>query len=79
LTAPAIGALSSRLGTVRVTHWLSRIARHGAIDSLKRRQARPQRSLPATHEEADPFAEFSCSDAGPSESLILQRQAAEVR
>lgn len=62
----------------QATHWLARIARNGAIDSLKRRSARPKRHFAAASDEDDPYAEFCSTQAGPLEILILRRRAAAL-
>ncbi len=66
----------------QVTHWLTSIARHGAIDSLKRKQARPQQAMHAAtdeSDESDPFDVIASPDAGPMEQLIWQQHATMVR
>lgn len=64
-------------------YWLSSIARNAAIDSLKRKQARPQPGSPVGADDDDdpydPYAHFDSADAGPLESLALRRQAAAVQ
>ena len=61
------------------THWLTSIARNGAIDSLKRKQALPRRALPLATEDVDPFDAMPSAEAGPAEILMQQQQASFVR
>jgi len=60
-------------------HWLMSVARHSAIDSLRRKQARPDRVLYVAKDAEDPFVNHPSPDATPMESLILQQQGAAVR
>ena len=63
----------------RVIHWLAGVARHSAIDSLRRKQARPSADWYGPHAGGDPFADFCSPDPAPLESLILRQEVAAVR
>lgn len=63
----------------QATHWLTGIARHGAIDSLKRKKVRPNTIWQVAAQEDDPFDRFHSLDLGPLERLILQQQAAALQ
>ena len=60
-------------------HWLTCIARHAAIDNLRRRECRPQISHGASMDVDDPYAGMLSPAGDPHESLVSRRQAAVVR
>lgn len=62
-----------------VTTWLISIARHTAIDSLRRKKVRPVRKGHADNDSDDPYAEFASLAPGPFESLMLQRRAGALK
>jgi len=59
--------------------WLMCIARNGAIDSVKRKRARPNLSWHTDSEADNPLDDFPSLDAGPFETLAAQQHAAAVR
>nr|WP_315243194.1 sigma-70 family RNA polymerase sigma factor [uncultured Albidiferax sp.] len=59
--------------------WLTSIARNSAIDSLKRRACRPQRTLLCADNDGDDYAGACSADDGPLETLALRRRAAAVQ
>ncbi len=62
--------------------WMTAVARHTAIDGIKRRQARPKlASRPATVDvdDDDPFAMFPSPEPGPLEHAQAQQQMNAVR
>lgn len=65
----------------RASHWLGSIARNGAIDSLKRRQARPRIAVnPGLADNNDDLHErLPSADVAPLDSLIARRQTAAVQ
>ncbi len=46
--------------------WLTGIAHHAAVDSLRRRDARPQGSARSMFDESDPYAELQSADPDPA-------------
>jgi RNA polymerase sigma-70 factor (ECF subfamily) len=63
----------------RVTHWMASVARNGAIDSMRRKQARPRRGGASIGEDDDPYDGFASPDRGPVERLASQQEALAVR
>ena len=64
----------------RPIHWLSGIAHHAAIDSLRRRSARPDRlHFNAPFGEDDPCVGLTSSDADPLEHVMNLASANAVR
>ena len=61
------------------TYWLASIARNAAIDSLKRRSARPKRDFTRADDEDNPYKDFRSTEAGPLEVLILRRRSAAIQ
>jgi len=62
-----------------VSHWLTSTARHGAIDSLKRRKARARRAIQLASEEDDLFDAMPSADERTVEQLMQRPQASVVR
>ena len=63
-----------------VMFWLAAIARYGAIDSLRRRQARPEVNLNSDVSAADDcYAGFASATPGPLESVIQNQGAHAIR
>ena len=74
------GRYDSRRG--KPLSWLVAVARNTAIDSLKRRQARPQRAAAPMSEGVeleDPLSQFASHEPGPDDCLQTLRQARTVR
>jgi len=63
----------------QASHWLTGIARNGAIDSLKRKRARPALKVHTDGEADNPMDDFPSQAAGPFETLAQQQYAAAVR
>ena len=65
----------------RPVHWLSAIAHHAAIDSLRRRSVRPEaRSGDAdTDTDADPYQDLASPEPQPLERLIRETSADAVQ
>ena len=60
-------------------HWLGRIAHYGAIDHLRRRNARPQGSFTPAAAEGDPYAGLPSADLLPLDLVIRARSGDAVR
>lgn len=56
--------------------WLGSLARHKGIDELRRRQARPEETLPESADEEPPARE---AEPGPEEMAALDMQRAKIR
>lgn len=64
----------------RPIHWLSSIAHHAAIDSLRRRSARPDRQhFTAPFGEDDPYLGLASGDADPLDHVMNLASANAVR
>ena len=64
----------------RPIHWLSGIAHHAAIDSLRRRSARPDRQhFTAPFCEDDPYVGLASGDADPLDHVMNLASANAVR
>ena len=57
--------------------WLAAIAHHSALDSLRRRRARPDRKSTAAQDDEDPYSGLACTAATPMDAAI-QRQGADA-
>jgi len=55
--------------------WLAAIAHHSALDSLRRRQARPDSRTTALQEEEDPYAGLACAAATPFDAAIHRQDS----
>ena len=61
-------------------YWMSAMAHHGAIDSLRRRNAQPRGAYTSVDEqERDPYAGIASPQATPAETLHTQRAAGAVQ
>ena len=59
--------------------WLAAIAHHSALDSLRRRRARPDRRTPAAQDDEDPYAGLVCAAATPLDAAIQRQDAQAVQ
>lgn len=67
-------------GRGRPIHWLSGIAHHAAIDSLRRRSARPDRQhFDSALGADDPYFGLAAADADPLDHVLILASANAVR
>ena len=57
----------------RAAAWLAGIAHHAALDSLRRRRARPDSHAFAESESADPYEGLACAAASPVDSAVFKQ------
>ena len=55
--------------------WLAAIAHHSALDSLRRRRARPDRRTIAVQDDEDPYSGLACAAATPVDAAAQRQDA----